>query len=209
MSLVDDEIKKDDEVIEEAMNKPIDDEVEETEEAIQDQEEEVATDEVEEDEPEIIDIKLTTPIVEKKKFRLNGDNSTIIELNVNDAGIVGRLSGVYKKLKALDAKVDAIKTDISEDEDMEEYFDRISGDLSALDDEMRKQIDTLFASEVSEVVAPKGKCCMYDPVGGMFRYEHIIETLSNLYANNLNKEFQRMRTRTEKHTSKYTKKKRH
>ena len=216
MSLVDDETKAiaTDEVIEDAMNKPVDEDevVDETtvddEELVDgaddsDQEESVA----DEEEPDIIDIDLTTPTVEKKKFRLNGDNTQIIELNVNDTSIVGRLSSVYKKLKTLYSKVEAIQTEQSEDEDLGDYFERINKELDALDDEMREQIDILFASNVSEVVAPKGKCCMYDPVNGMFRFEHIIETLSNLYANNLNKEFNRMRAKTDKHTSKYTKKK--
>ena len=206
MSLVDDETKvvaTDD--IENAMNKPVEDDV--VEDSVQ-EEQSVA----EEKEPDIIDINLTTPTEEKKRFRLNGDNTKVLELNINDMGIVGRLSGVYKNLKKLDAKVNAINLDLAEDatdEDVDNFVDTVAEQLSDLDDEMREQIDTLFNSNVSEIVAPKGTACMYDPVGGMFRYEHIIETLSNLYANNLSQEFEKMRQRVDKHTSKYTKKKRH
>ena len=207
MSLVDDETKvtPTDEVIEDAMNKPVDSEEGTVNEADDSQEDTVAT-----KQDDIVDIQITTPVEEKKKFRLNGDNSRIIELNVNDMGIAGRMSTAYKNLKQLDAKVNSINLDLAEDaddEEIENFVDTVAGKLSELDDEMRKQIDMLFNSPVSEIVAPKGTACMYDPVGGMFRYEHIIETLLTLYGNNLNAEFDKVRARVNKHTSKYTKKK--
>ena len=49
---------------------------------------------------------------------------------------------------------------------------------------------------------------MYDPVGGEFRFEHIIEVLLNLYANNLTSEFSKMQERVKKHTAKYANKRR-
>lgn len=162
-------------------------------------------------EPDIIDIQLTTPQVEKKKFRLNGDNDTIIELNVHDMGIVDRLKNTWKKMKDLDVKVNSLDMTPSEEGGIlsEEVMEKATATLAELDKAMREQVDYLFNSPISDVAAPKGKCTMFDMVNGMFRYEHIIEVLSELYSNNLNKEFNKMRQNTAKHTSKYTKKKRH
>ena len=47
---------------------------------------------------------------------------------------------------------------------------------------------------------------MYDLFNGKFRFEHIIEKLSDLYGNNMKDEFKAVNARVKKHTAKYTKK---
>ena len=69
---------------------------------------------------------------------------------------------------------------------------------------MRKIIDFIFDTNASEVCAPSGN--MFDPVGGQWRFERIIDKLSDLYANGLNNEFKQLKNRVESKTAKYTKK---
>lgn len=150
----------------------------------------------------IIDINLEP--VKKTKVRINGDQNMILELNLSDMGIVGRLKTAYKKLQNLSSRVASLSDEMSGLENDEETLDMIDKKLTELDKEMRNEIDTLFDSNVSEVCLPYGT--MYDPHGGEFMYEHIIDALSELYENNFNAEFKAMRNRVKKHTDKYTKK---
>ena len=76
--------------------------------------------------------------------------------------------------------------------------------LRKIDDEMRSIIDYIFDAPVSAVCADSGS--MYDPINGQFRYEHIINTLGNLYEVELSSEMDKVSARVQKHTNKYTKK---
>lgn len=149
---------------------------------------------------DVIDVDLS--IVKKKKFRINGDNSKILELNVSDMGIVSRLDESYAKLMELQDKV-ANLAEINEEANDREILSSTAKKLNEIDGEMRKLIDFIFQSNVSEICGSEGS--MYDPIEGTFRYEHIISTLTKLYENNLNKEFAKMKQNISKHTAKYTK----
>lgn len=141
---------------------------------------------------DIQDIDLS--ITEKKKFRINGDNSKILRLNTSDLNIGRRLEEGYNKLNDL---MEEIAKNLNKDGDYENIMDTVD----KLDSEMRVQIDYIFDSNVSEICASEGS--MWDPIEGSFRYEHIINVLVDLYENNLNKEFAAMKARVSKHTAKY------
>lgn len=154
---------------------------------------------------EVEDINLSA--IQKKRFRINGDNSKILELNTSDLGIVTRMSSAYERLVKYMEEVGKILADLPED-DIDELSNgrdaEILKQLNAIDAEMRKELDYIFDAPVSEVCGYGGS--MYDPLNGMFRYEHIMDALSKLYENNLNSEFNAMRKRINAKTSKYTKK---
>ena len=149
---------------------------------------------------DIIDVDLS--IVKKKKFRINGDNSKILELNVSDMGIVSRLDETYSKLMDLQDKVASL-ADINEEANDREILSSTAKKLNEIDGEMRDLLDYIFQSNVSEICGSEGS--MYDPIEGTFRYEHIISTLTKLYENNLNSEFAKIKKNISKHTAKYTK----
>ena len=151
-------------------------------------------------ENDIMDVDLS--IIKKKKFRINGDNTKILELNVSDMGIVSRLNDAYPKLMSLQDKVSAIG-DINEEEDDMKMLSTTASKLKEIDTEMREILDFIFQSNVSEICGSEGS--MYDPIEGTFRYEHIISTLVKLYENNLTTEFNKMKENISKHTAKYTK----
>ena len=144
----------------------------------------------------IVDIDLSE--TRKKKFRLDGDNNRIIELNTSDAGILSRLEKLYPKLQKL--AQNASKSVAIEGE---EENDETSKILSNIDTQMRKYIDEIFDSPVSEKGAPNGTMC--DPFNGKFRFEILLEKLLKLYGDNFTNEFNKMTKRMKKHTKKYTK----
>lgn len=151
-------------------------------------------------EDDIIDIDLS--VIKKKRFRINGDNAKILELNVSDMGIVSRLNDAYPKLMALQDKVSSLG-EIDDSLDDQEKMSLTAEKLNEIDTEMRELLDYIFQSNVSEICGSDGS--MYDPIDGTFRYEHIITALVKLYETNLDEEFKRMKARISKHTEKYTK----
>ena len=142
-------------------------------------------------ENDVIDIKLDT--VTLKRFRINGDNNAIIELNVSDMGIMNRLeTGMENLHKALN-EIASISDDDSDFRDK----------LKKADQKMREYVDYIFASPVSAVCAPAGST-MFDPKDGVYRFEAIIDGLTKLYEDNLNAEFNKIKARMNAHTAKYT-----
>lgn len=143
----------------------------------------------------IIDIDLS--VTRKKRFRIDGDDSRIIELNTSDMTILNRLDESERRLKAL---AESANVDLTgEDETDGAVVTR----LLATDKEMRDIIDYLFDSPVADICAPDGS--MYDPFDGKYRFEHILETLFTLYEQNISDEIKKMRKNVRKHTDKYTK----
>ena len=144
----------------------------------------------------IIDLDLS--VTRKKRFRIDGDDNRVIELNTSDMTILNRLDEAEKRLTEL-AKY--ANFELSDDEQVN--ADRVT-ELLATDKQMREIIDYLFDSEVADICAPDGS--MYDPFNGKYRFEHIMETLFTQYEKNISEEIKKMRKNVQKHTDKYTKK---
>ena len=147
---------------------------------------------------EIKDISLST----KKSYRIDGDNSRIIYLDTSDMNVLVRLEETYPDIQklALEAGDRILATKDTDSE--ESSLNDITEVLKDIDKKMRVKLDYIFASEISDICAPTGN--MYDPVNGEFRFEHIIEVLSGLYADNITLEFKKMQDKVKKHTAKYT-----
>lgn len=143
-------------------------------------------------EADIVDVDLSE--IRKKRFRINGDNNKILELNVSDLNIVSRIQEAYPKLDAIQAKVLKYAENKSDDPEKDAKM------LKEFDDDMRELIDYIFNANVSEICADDGS--MYDPMGGMFRYEYIMDKITALYETNLNNEFKRMKARVNKYAKK-------
>ena len=129
----------------------------------------------------IIDINIDG--VQKSKFRINGDNDSIIELNTSDMNIYDRLQEGYSRLQK--SVKDIMGLDIDEE--------TLSPTLKKIDKEMRDAVDYIFDSNVSDVCCKGGT--MIDPIDGGYRFEKIIDSLTKLYADNLNSEYNKMRNR--------------
>lgn len=153
---------------------------------------------------DIIDINIAG--LNKKRFRINGDDSKILELNTSDINIASRMSEAYPKLVECEKEISSISSgsDDTENELETEEIEDFSAKLKAVDKKMKDLIDFIFDSNVSEICAGAGS--MYDPIGGYLRYEIIIDNLSSLYNDTLSKEMKNVQNRMKKHTAKYTKK---
>lgn len=154
----------------------------------------------------VTDISLS--VTNKKKFRIDGDDSRIIELNTSDMTILSRLKTAYPKLIQLSEEATKNWPDNLEDVNADNFLESESVDnvisiLESIDKQMRELIDYIFDSAIANICAPFGS--MYDIINGKFRFEHIISTLSNLYESNIDKEVKQMSNRVRKHTDKYIK----
>lgn len=156
---------------------------------------------------DIQDINLS--VIRKKRFRVDGDDSRILELNTSDLNILARLKDAYPKLIAIadNAFKDLPQVDTSEEVDFINSAEtaELIDSLKKADSEMRELVDYIFDSNVSEVCAPSGS--MYDPINGQFRFEHIINVLAALYETDVEKEMGAIAARVKKHTGKYSKRK--
>lgn len=142
---------------------------------------------------DVIDIEFKE--LQKKRFRLDRDNNRIIELDTSDMSTIRRLEEIYPKMMTM---VNEAHTRIADDtEDVLETLERI-------DKEMRDMIDYAFNSKVADKACPEGT--LYDPFNGKFRFEYIMDKLIGLYDSNLKSEYNMMQKRVNKHTAKYTKK---
>ena len=153
---------------------------------------------------DIIDLDLG--VTRKKRFRIDGDDNRILELNTSDMGILQRISEVYPKLNALQEKaghlMDGLSTDGEDTKTVMQGVSTMAERLREVDTEMRALLDQMFGAPVSELTAPDGS--MYDPFNGSFRFEHIINVLMAQYEKNLQSEFKKMENQLKKHTDKYT-----
>ena len=140
----------------------------------------------------------------KTKFTIDGDYNRVLELDTTDMNILVRLEEAYPKMeaKAREAAEQMAKLSEHDGEDTADSLKELTTTLKSIDANMREEIDYIFDSDVSAVCVPKGN--MYDPYNGEFRFEHIIEVLTTLYADNLSVEFKKMQDKVKKHTTKYT-----
>ena len=184
--LFEDEVKT--EVTEENINAPV-------------TEEERAETEAEKPADDIQDIDFSA--IQKKRFRINGDNSKILELNTSDMRIASRLKEAYPRLNNLMDEVADEFNNLPDEVEDEETLTKVADAVDKIDKKMRDEIDYIFDANVSEVCGSDGS--MWDPIDGMFRYEHIIDKLAKLYENNLDKEFADMKRRVETKAGKYVK----
>ena len=142
-------------------------------------------------EENIVDLNIDS--AKRTKFRINGDNDAIIELNLSDFNIVSRLKeGLERLSKATHRIAEANNTEES---------DSLTEILKEADKEMRECVDYIFDYPVSAVVAKYGS--MYDPKDGKLRFESVIDTLTSLYADNIKEEYQKLQNRISKYTDKY------
>lgn len=159
-------------------------------------------DDVKEEEP-VVDLELDLSATRRKRIRINGDNSRIIELNLSDMLLTSRLKEEYDKLGKYIDEVVAVTAD---DDNSDEALASLADKLKDIDKKMRECVDRIFDYPVCKVCAPEGS--MYDPFNGTFRFEHIIKALLGYYNENVTAEYNKIKNKVNRAASKYTKKKR-
>lgn len=151
---------------------------------------------------DIIDIDLSE--IKKQRYRIDGDNNRILELNVQDMNMPSRFFETQKELEKITAdwaeKISSWGDDLDD-----EINQQIADDIKNLDKELRAKLDYIFDTNISEITAPHGS--MFDFIHGMFRFEYILDTISKLYNDTIANETKLMLNNMAKYTSKYQKKK--
>jgi len=151
-----------------------------------------------------LDLRLSS----RKRFRIDGDDNRVLELNTSDLNLITRLRSAYPQLKDIAQNAfkdlpDAVIEDENYDFMEDEATSKLSEALQDADTKMRSLLDYIFDSNVSELCAPHGS--MFDPVNGKLRFEHIIDTLAPLYETDISTEMNKVTANVSKHTAKYTK----
>lgn len=150
---------------------------------------------------EIKDISLSS----KKSFRIDGDNNRMIYLDTSDMNIAVRLEETYLDIQKLAVDATDRMASVKEiTEDDTSGLSELASVLKDIDKQMREKVNYIFASDICDTCVPDGN--MFDVTNGEFRYEHLIDVISTLYANNFRQEFKKMQERVKKHTAKYTNK---
>lgn len=145
----------------------------------------------------VTDIQLN--ISKKEQFRINGDDSKIIELDISDLGVLNRLRESYPRLQDLGIK--GFEAESDEDLDnktLGEFMDA----LNNVNAEMCSILNYIFDSDIAKTCS-FGKP-LYNMVAGKFIFEIIMDTLFGLYSDSIKAEFGEMSARMKSHTSKYT-----
>ena len=142
---------------------------------------------------DVVDIEFKE--LQKKRFRLDRDNNRVIELNTSDISVISRLEQIYPKMLKF---VDEAQSSVGEDSD------KALDAMMEINGKMKDLLDWAFDSKVADKACPEGT--LFDPINGKFRFEYIMERLIGLYDTNFNNEFALLQKRMNKHTAKYTKK---
>lgn len=145
-------------------------------------------------------------------IQVNGDPNAKFTLNLSDFGIYDRLTDGLNQLYDLFTKLKTemgtiAETEVPEaiEEGSEEDAKKFISVMKDMDGKMRNIVDYIFSAPVSDVCAPNGY--MFDLFEGQLRFEYIINALTKLYENNINKEFYKVKSRINNKLPKYVGKK--
>lgn len=140
-----------------------------------------------------VETNIDLSAIRKKRFTINGDPEKVLELNTSDFGVIARLEESEQKLTELTERIAGF-----DDQDGIPLGKKIA----EVDAELRKIVDYIFDSNVCEICVPNGT--LIDPIDGKFRWEYVVEILTNLYDSSLNAETKKVTERIKSHTDKYT-----
>jgi len=143
----------------------------------------------------------------RTKIWVNGDCTKVLELNLTDLNIVTRAKDAKAKLDELQAEaIELASAEVPnsiESEEDEKKVDEAIEKFRSIDKKMRDLVDSIFDFGVCELCCDGGS--MYDPIGGQYRYDYIIDKLMALYGDQWQKEKKLREQNISKHTAKYTK----
>lgn len=144
-------------------------------------------------------------------IQVNGDPDAKFTLNLSDFGIYDRLTDGLNQLYDVFVDLKDKMGDTAEAQEPENPEEGTEEDaakfielMKEADGKMRSIVDYIFSAPVSNVCAPDGY--MFDIFEGQLRFEYIINAITKLYENNINKEFYNIKSRINSKLPKYAKK---
>lgn len=121
----------------------------------------------------------------RQRIRIDGDDSKILEIDVQDMAIMSRIKPAMEKINRVKKNWEELKG-IDPDSISEEEADKLQEALEKSEEEMREGIDYLFNTNVCEVCL--GNTSAFTPKDGKLKYEIIISGLSGLYESTIKTE---------------------
>lgn len=152
--------------------------------------------------PEVADMDLSFEETRRKRIRIDGDDSRIVELNLSDMGIFERLDESENKIQNLENKYHEAVESLQELSSEDEKFDYMIDTISKLDEELKNIFIYIFNTPTIKHCVPDGT--MFDVYNGVPRYEIILAKFLPLYTNNYNREMKKLDKNVAKLTAKYT-----
>ena len=149
-------------------------------------------------EENVIDVDLDAKdhIANIQRYRIAKDNNRIIELDVGDGiGVVRRFKKAYENIKDYLEKVEGIN--LEEEEDVKGAIELIE----AQEEYIRGQINYIFGTDVCTPVLQD--MSVMTTKNGDFAFEYVISEILKFYEKSIEKEANAIKSRVNKHTSKY------
>lgn len=158
-----------------------------------------------------INLNITT----RKKFTIDNDKSRVITLDTHDLALVNRLSESVKRMDALkddwekleklanaSEGVEITEEDVDDNLLKKEVAD-FSDQFAVIEAKMRDIVDYIFdCPGLCQTVV--GNASIFSPVNGAYKFEQIIDVLTGLYEDSIEKEAKKINKRkVEAKTSKY------
>lgn len=152
----------------------------------------------------------------RRKFTIDGDRDRVIYLDVNDLALVSRLADSVKRMEELkddweklntESVAQSIENTEENDGEMDESLLKEVTDFSegftTVENKMRDIIDYVFDCEgLCQTVV--GNSSVFSPTNGVYKFEQIIDVLSGLYEDSIEKEAKKInKQKVAQKTSKY------
>ena len=159
-----------------------------------------------------ISLNITT----RQKFTIDNDKSRVIELDTHDLALVNRLSESVKRMDALKEdwekleKLANASNEVELSDDVDDVDDTLLKEIADFSDQfavieakMRDIVDYIFdCPGLCQTVV--GNASIFSPVNGAYKFEQIIDVLTGLYEDSIEKEAKKINKRkVETKTSKY------
>lgn len=157
-----------------------------------------------------INLNITT----RKKFTIDNDKSRVIELDTHDIALVNRLSESVKRIDALKDDWEKLEKLANASEGVEITEEDVDGTLlkevadfsdqfAVIEAKMRDIVDYIFdCPSLCQTVM--GNASVFSPVNGAYKFEQIIDVLTGLYEDSIEKEAKKInKQKVEAKTSKY------
>lgn len=157
-----------------------------------------------------INLNITT----RQRFTIDNDKSRVIELDTHDLALVNRLSESVKRINALKEDWEKLEkmanipddVEISEDDVDDALLKEVadfSDQFAVIEAKMRDIVDYIFdCPGLCQTVV--GNASIFSPVNGAYKFEQIIDVLTGLYEDSIEKEAKKInKQKVEAKTSKY------
>lgn len=131
-----------------------------------------------------------------KEFTINNDPNKVIRFNPSDFGIIERINNAYKEIEDVQNSVDDIE--LNNDGSPVDFLNNAAETVSRVSNIIKKEIDYIFDSPVSEVVF--GNQSPLSMVKGAPFYERFLNAVVPI----IEKEVKAEQTASQKRISKYT-----